>query len=367
MGYDRPRFNWNDWRWQLTNRITTVDELRQVIPMTDEEAVVAERAARRFPMAITPYYLGLMDRDDPNCPIRRQVVPTGDELDDPHGVPDPLAEVQQSPVPNVIRIYPDRVAFTVLDACPISCRFCFRKRMFDPATDPAPQGFLDEGIRYIVAHPEIRDVLVTGGDPLIAADAWIERLLVRLRAIDHVEIIRLGTRVPAALPQRVTPELCELLERFHPIWINTHFNHPKELTPEAIRACDRLARAGIPLGNQTVLLKGINDDPEVMRRLVHGLLRARVRPYYLFQCHLVEGTRHFRTPIERGIEITRRLRGHTSGLANPLFVVDTPRGKVPILPHAGWIERDGDEVVLETYDGHVWREWNPPDDQRMSG
>jgi len=359
--FDRSRPEWNDWRWHLKNRISSVEQLRKLIRLTDAEAEEMEKVARHFPLAISPYYASLMDPEDPTCPIRRQVVPSGEELRDPFGVPDPMAELSQSPVRNVIRIYPDRVAFAVFDVCPVFCRFCFRKRLFDPGTDPPPPGFLDEGIGYIADTPEVRDVLITGGDPLMATDAWLERLLSRIRAIPHVEIIRLGTRMPVALPQRITPDLCRMLERFHPLWINTHFNHPKELTPEAAQACDRLTRAGIPLGNQTVLLKGINDDPGVMRQLVHGLLKMRVRPYYLFQCHLVEGTRHFRTSIEKGIEITRLLRGHTSGMANPLFIVDTPRGKVPILPRAGLVGREGDEVVLETYEGLVWREWNPQD------
>ena len=359
--YDTSRPEWGDWRWQLKNRIHTVEQLRRVIDLTDEEADAAERASRRFPLAISPYYAGLMDRADRDCPIRRQVVPSGEELVDPHGLPDPIDEVRRSPVRNVIHIYPDRVAFAVFDVCPVFCRFCFRKRLFDPNIDPPPSGFIDEGIDYIARTPEIRDVLVTGGDPLMATDAWLEQLLTRIRAIRHVEIIRLGTRMPVALPQRITRELCRMLERFHPMWMNTHFNHPKELTPEAARACDLLTKAGIPLGNQTVLLKGINDDPATMRKLVHGLLAMRVRPYYLFQCHLVEGTSHFRTSIEKGVEITKSLRGHTSGLANPLFVVDTPRGKVPILPHSGVRGRQGDEVVLETYDGGEWREYNPRD------
>jgi lysine 2,3-aminomutase len=274
-------------------------------------------------------------------------------------MPDPLDEVGQSPVPGVIRIYPDRVAFTVFDVCPVFCRFCFRKRLFDPAADPPPSDYIDAGIDYIARTPEIRDVLITGGDPLMATDTWLAHILSRIRAIPHVEIIRFGTRMPVALPQRITPELCALIEQYHPIWINTHFNHPNEITPEAALACDRLTKAGVQLGNQSVLLRGVNDDVETMRALVHGLLRIRVRPYYLFQCHLIEGTNHLRTTIERGVEIAEALRGYTSGLANPLYVVDTPRGKVPILPKRGLIRRDGDDVVLETFEGCEWREWNP--------
>jgi len=361
MLYDTSRPEWNDWRWHLRNRISTVVQLRNIIRLSDEQAREIERVVERFPIAISPYYASIMDPEDPNCPIRRQVVPSGGELHDPFGIPDPLEELAHSPVPGVIRLYPDRVAFTVLDVCPVFCRFCFRKRLFDPNIEVRSRDLIDRGITYIAETPEIRDVLITGGDPLMGTDRWLERLLSRIRAIKHVEIIRLGTRMPVALPQRITPELCRMLERYHPVWINTHFNHPKELTPEAELACDRLTRAGIPLGNQTVLLKGVNDDHEVMKKLVHGLLKMRVRPYYLFHCHRVEGTQHFRTSIEAGIEITKALRGHTSGLANPLFVVDTPQGKVPILPRAGYIGRDGDEVVLETYAGLEWREHNPGD------
>ncbi len=350
--------DWDDWRWQFRNRIVTAAGLRELLDLSDAEAGAADAAGRRLPIAITPYYASLIDPDDPDCPIRKQVVPSEAELGDRIGLADPIGEEGQSPAPGIVRIYPDRVAFTVADRCPVLCRFCFRKRLFQPGAEPAAKA-IDEGIRYISETKEIRDVLVTGGDPLTGSDGWIERLLARIRSIPHVEIIRIGTRMPAALPQRITPELCAVLERFHPIWVNTHFNHPRELTPEAEAACDRLTRAGIPVGNQSVLLKGVNDDLSTMRALVHGLVRMRVRPYYLFQCHLVEGTEHFRTPIEKGIEIGDGLRGHTSGLANPLYIVDTPRGKVPILPRAGLVRREGDDVLLETYDGGQWTEGNP--------
>ncbi len=358
--YDTSAPEWSDWRWHLRNRIDSVEKLRAVVDITDAEAEAARRVVDHFPMAITPYYASLIDPNDRACPIRRQVAPAAEELVDPQGVADPIAEEQQSPVPGVIRIYPDRVAFTVFDVCPVFCRFCFRKRLFDPASDPPPGDFIDAGIDWIRQTPEIRDVLITGGDPLMATDSWLDDLLGRIRAIPHVEIIRFGTRMPVALPQRITPELCEIIARHHPVWINTHFNHPKELTPEAEAACDLLTRTGAPVGNQSVLLRDVNDDAETMRELVTGLLRMRVRPYYLFQCHLVEGTAHFRTDIERGVEISDALRGHTSGLANPLYVVDTPRGKVPILPRAGLVERDGDDVVLETFESRIWRESNPP-------
>ena len=361
MRFDTHAAEWNDWQWHLRNRIDSIEKLRDVLPLSDREATEASGVIQRFPMMITPYYASLIDPNDPDCPIRRQVVPSEDELHDPAGIPDPIDEVSQSPVPGVIRIYPDRVAFTAFNVCPVFCRYCFRKRLFDPDAVPPPRTQIDAGIRWIENTPEIRDVLVTGGDPLMATDAWLANLLTRLRAIPHVEVIRLGTRAPVALPQRITPELCEIIERHHPVWINTHFNHPKELTPEAAAACDRLTRAGAPVGNQSVLLRGINDDEHVMRELVTGLVKMRVRPYYLFQCHLVDGTAHFRTSIERGTQISASLRGYISGIANPLYIVDTPRGKVPILPKNGFVRREGDDVELETFEGQEWREWNPRD------
>ena len=365
--WPRESESWSDWRWHLLNRITTVGRLAEILPLTDEERAGIERAAERFPFAVTPYYADLIDPDDPACPIRRQVIPSADELADPAGMPDPLNEDEQSPVPGVVRIYPDRVALLLSETCSSFCRFCYRKRLFDPATPPLDPERLAGALDWLRRHGEIRDVLVTGGDPLMLDDEVLGRVLAELRAVESVEIIRIGTRMPVVLPQRITPELCSLLERFHPLWLNTHFNHPRELTPEAAAACDRLLRAGIPVGNQSVLLRGVNDDVETMRRLVHGLVKMRVRPYYLFQCHLVEGTGHFRTDVEDGVRITAGLRGHTSGLANPLFIVDTPHGKVPLLPWDGWIGREGDDAVLQTYEGKTWREFNPRRGEPASG
>ncbi len=353
-----PALLWDDWRWQLRNRITTLDELWRVVPPDESETERLRHVVAQFPLSITPYYASLIDFDDRQCPIRRQVVPSIEEIGDSDGVEDPLGEVEQSPVQNVIQIYPDRVALTAVKQCPVFCRFCFRKRLFSTAREGAGCG-LEKSIEYIRGTPQIKDVLVTGGDPLIASDSFLERLLKSLRSIPHVEIIRIGTRAPVVLPQRITPGLCAILSRYHPLWVNTHFNHPKEITPEAQEACDKLSRAGIPLGNQSVLLKGVNDDPDTMRELVRGLVRMRVRPYYLFQCHLVRGTRHFRTTIEQGLRISGALRGHVSGIANPLFVVDTPDGKVPVLPRRGLKRREGDFVVLETFRGTEWREYNP--------
>ena len=314
--------------------------------------------ADRFRFVITPYYAALMDPDDPECPIRRQVVPRGAELDDPAGLADPLDEVAHSPVKNVIRVYPDRIAFCVNNECALYCRFCLRKRMVGDEDWTMKKRELETALDWIRATPEIRDVLLTGGDPLVFSDDRLDWLLGELRAIPHVEIIRLGTRLPVTLPFRVTDTLCAVLERHHPVWLNTHFNHPKELTPEAAEACYKLLRAGVPVGNQTVLLAGINDDVATMKALCEGLVRMRVRPYYCYQAQLLEGTAHFRVPVEDGVEIFKALRGRTSGYAIPLYVLDTPYGKVP-LTHPYLRGREGDDVVVESFEGKLWREPNP--------
>jgi lysine 2,3-aminomutase len=349
--------SWRSWQWQMRNRIRTARDLERYVKPTPDEARAIEALAERFRFVITPYYASLMD-DDPTCPIRRQVVPRIAELDDPAGLADPLGEVAHSPVKNVVRVYPDRIAFCVNNECALYCRYCLRKRMVGDEDWTMQRRELEAALAWIRATPEIRDVLLTGGDPLTYSDEKLAWLLGELRAIPHVEIVRLGTRYPVTLPFRVTDALCRLLERHHPIWVNTHFNHPKELTPEAAEACDRLLRAGCPVGNQSVLLAGVNDDVATMKALCEGLVRMRVRPYYCYQAQLLEGTAHFRVPIERGLEIFRALRGRTSGFAIPLYVLDTPYGKVP-LDHPYVKGREGDEVLLETWDGRLWREPNP--------
>jgi lysine 2,3-aminomutase len=349
---------WEDWQWQMRHRIRDVEGLARWIDPTPEEREAIARLADRFHFVITPYYASLIDPADPECPIRRQVVPRLAELRDPDGVADPLDEVAHSPVKNVIRVYPDRIAFCVNNDCALYCRFCLRKRMVGDQEWAMRKRELAAGLAWIRATPAIRDVLLTGGDPLFFSDERLEWLLAELRAIPHVEIVRLGTRLPVTLPFRVTDALVRMLERYHPIWLNTHFNHPRELTPAAEQACDRLARAGIPVGNQSVLLRGVNDDVATMQQLCEGLVRMRVRPYYCYQAQLLEGTAHFRVPIERGIEIFRALRGRTSGFAIPQYVLDTPYGKVPI-SHPHWLGREGDDVLLEAPDGRVWRERNP--------
>ncbi len=350
--------DWSDWRWQMQHRIRSAAELERYLSPTPDERRAIELLAGRFHFVITPYYASLMDPDDPECPIRRQVVPRSAELDDPAGLADPLDEVAHSPVKNVIRVYPDRIAFCVNNECALYCRFCLRKRMVGEPEWAMKKRELGHGLDWIRRTPEIRDVLLTGGDPLVFADDRLAWLLGELRQIPHVEIVRLGTRLPVTLPFRVTDALCRLLERHHPIWVNTHFNHPAELTPEAAEACDRLTRAGIPVGNQSVLLRGINDDPATMQALCEGLVRIRVRPYYCYQAQLLEGTAQFRVPIEKGLEVFRAMRGRTSGFAIPQYVLDTPYGKVP-LDHPYLRGREGDAVVVESWDGRLWREPNP--------
>ena len=349
---------WQDWGWQMRHRIRDAAALEIWLDPTNDERKAIDALAERFHFVITPYYASLMDPEDPDCPVRRQVVPAMAETRDRAGLADPLDEVAHSPVKNVIRVYPDRIAFCVNNECALYCRFCLRKRMVGEPEWAMKKRELETALAWIRATPEIRDVLLTGGDPLVFSDDRLDWLLSELRAIPHVELIRLGTRLPVTLPFRVTDALCRMLERHHPIWVNTHFNHPKELTPEAEAACDRLTRAGIPVGNQSVLLAGINDDPATMKELCERLVRMRVRPYYVYQAQMLEGTAHFRTSVERGVEIFHALRGRTSGFAIPQYELDTPYGKVP-LSYPYLRGREGDEVVVESYDGRLWREPNP--------
>ncbi len=350
---------WTDWRWQMRNRIHTLSDLTNWIDPTEAEREGIAETEPVFRWNITPYYAALMDADDPDCPVRRQVVPHINEMhDDLVDDLDPLQEVAHSPVKNLVHNYPDRVAFCVTAECAVYCRFCLRKRMVGDADFFLRTDELQEAIDYIAHTPAIRDVLLTGGDPLTFNASHLEWLLARLHAIDHVEIVRFGTRMPVKLPYRITEELCELLAQYTPLWINTHFNHPNELTADAADAIDRLIRAGIPVGNQTVLMRGINDDLETMKALCEGLVAMRVRPYYLYQAQVIGGTGHFRTPIETGMHLMQQLRGHTTGFAIPTYVLDTPYGKVPL--NRSWVQgRAGDYVVMDTYDGTVWAEPNP--------
>lgn len=346
---------WGDWRWQVRNRVSDVETLKKAIDLTPEEEEGIRRCLGRFRMAITPYYVSLMSPDDPGCPIRRQGVPTAFELHTtPYEMVDPLHEDVDSPVPFLTHRYPDRVLFLVTNLCSMYCRHCTRRRLAGLEDAPVTQAHIDGAIDYIRKTPEVRDVLVSGGDPLVLGDDVLEYVLKHLRSIDHVEIIRIGTRTPVVLPQRITPELCSMLKKYHPLWVNTHFNHPKEVTRESRRACELLADAGIPLGNQSVLLRGINDCPHIMKKLVHELVKMRVRPYYIYQCDLSMGLEHFRTPVAKGIEIIEHLRGHTSGFAVPTFVVDVPGGggKIPVGPDY-LISQGERKVVLRNYEGVI--------------
>jgi len=345
---------WNDWRWQLTHRLNTAEDFARVIRLTPEEEAGLS-APGRFRVDVTPYFASLMDPDDPNCPIRRQIVPTVHEL-----VPfeaemaDSLAEEAHSPVPGLVHRYPDRVLMLVTTQCASYCRYCTRSRVVGDPTAQFSAADYDQQLEYIARTPQVRDVLLSGGDPLVLHPKVLESLLSRLRAIPHVEVIRIGTRVPVFLPMRIDQELTAMLRQFHPLWMNIHFNHPKEITPQVRQACEMLADAGIPLGSQTVLLAGINDCPNVIKALVHELVKIRVRPYYIYQCDLVHGAGHFRTPVAKGIEIVEAIRGHTSGFCVPTYVIDAPGGggKVPIMPHY-LISQSDSRVVVRNFEGFI--------------
>ena len=326
---------WNDWRWQVRNRVETLEELKKYIELTPEEEEGVKKSLQTLRMAITPYYLSLIDPNNPHCPIRRQAIPTGAEVhQSPADLLDPLHEDEDSPVPGLTHRYPDRVLFLITDMCSMYCRHCTRRRFAGQHDCESTQDRIQAAIDYIARTPQVRDVLLSGGDALMVGDKMLESIIQRLRAIPHVEIIRLGSRTPVVCPQRITDDLVNMLKKYHPIWLNTHFNHPNEVTEEAMAACAKLADAGVPLGNQTVLLRGVNDDTEIMKQLVHDLVRMRVRPYYIYQCDLSMGLEHFRTPVSKGIEIIENLRGHTSGYCVPTFVVDAPGGggKIPVMP-----------------------------------
>jgi lysine 2,3-aminomutase len=351
---DVPDSDWNSWRWQLSHRLNTLQELSAIVNLTPSE-IEGISAKDRFRLDITPYFASLIDPDDPNCSIRRQVIPTAGELEGFDSMmEDSLAEDAHSPVSGLVHRYPDRVLMLVTTQCASYCRYCTRARIVgDPGAQFARSDY-DNQIDYIASHPEIRDVLLSGGDPLVLPQKLLEHILQRLRAIEHLEIIRIGSRVPVFMPQRIDESLVNMLKQFHPLWMNVHFNHAKELTPEVSHALAMLADAGIPLGAQTVLLAGINDCPNVMKELVHKLVRNRVRPYYLYQCDLVEGAGHFRTPISKGIEIMEALRGHTSGYAIPTYVVDAPGGggKIPVGPQY-LISQTPGKSVLRNYEGFI--------------
>lgn len=353
---------WNDWKWQLRNRIRTLEGLEKVFRLTDDERAAMAQMGGHLPVGITPYYASLCDPDDATDPLRRTMIPVTNEFTlAPGESKDPLGEDHDSKVEGLVHRYPDRVLFLVTNFCAVYCRYCTRARMVGQTGEyHFNQKQYERAIQYIADHPEIRDVLISGGDPLTMHDDKLEWLLSRLRAIPHVEFLRIGSKVPAVLPQRITPALCKMLRKYHPLWMSIHFMHPAELTPEVKQACERLADAGIPLGSQTVLSRGVNDNVPTMRDLVHGLLKIRVRPYYLYQCDPIAGSSHFRVNVEKGLEIIQGLRGHTTGYAVPTYVIDAPGGggKVPLLPDYK-IGRDGDDFVVRNFEGDVYRYHDP--------
>lgn len=351
---DIPDEKWQDWRWQLSHRLNSVEDFEQIVTLTESERKALSEPGL-FRVDITPYFASLIDPDNPQDPVRLQIIPTEGEIAPFTGeMGDSLAEDAHSPVPGLVHRYPDRVLMLVTTQCASYCRYCTRSRIVgDPSQTFSSKDF-EAQLDYLRRTPQVRDVLLSGGDPLTLAPKVLERLLAALREIPHIEIIRIGSRVPVFMPQRVTDDLCEMLQRFHPVWLNIHVNHPNEITQELADACDKLSRAGIPLGNQSVLLAGVNDDPHIQRRLVHDLVKIRVRPYYLYQCDLVHGAGHFRTPVGKGIEIIEALRGHTSGFAVPTYVVDAPGGggKIPLNPNY-LLSYSDHKVVLRNYEGYI--------------
>src|SRR5574342_409805 len=351
---DVPAEKWNDWRWQLSHRLNSTEEIEQVLPLTESERK-ALNTSGLFRVDITPYFISLIDPNDPDDPIRKQVIPLSEELESFTAMmEDSLAEDRHSPVPGLVHRYPDRVLMLVTTQCASYCRYCTRSRIVgDPAQTFSRKEF-EMQLEYLRRTPQVRDVLLSGGDPLVLAPKILEEILTRLREIPHIEIVRIGTRVPVFMPMRVTDELCDMLQRFHPLWMNIHVNHSNEISTELAQATDKLTRAGIPLGNQSVLLAGVNDCVHIQRELVQKLTRIRVRPYYLYQCDLVEGAGHFRTPVAKGIEIIEGLRGHTSGYAVPQFIVDGPGGggKIPVMPNYQ-ISMSDHKVLVRNYEGYV--------------
>lgn len=352
---DVPENLWNDWHWQVANRAETIEDLKKYMNLTpDEEAGVAKTLGK-LRMAVTPYYLSLIDLNDPFDPIRKMAIPRAEELEyADYEDADPLHEDTDSPTPGLTHRYPDRVLLLITDQCSMYCRHCTRRRFAGQNDAGLPVDQVDQAIEYIRNTPQIRDVLLSGGDALLVSDERLEYIISKLREIPHVEIVRIGSRTPVVLPQRITPALCNMLKKYHPVWLNTHFNHPNEITPESAKACAMLADAGIPLGNQSVLLAGINDCVFTMKKLVNELVKIRVRPYYIYQCDLSMGLEHFRTPVSKGIEIIEGLRGHTSGFCVPTFVVDAPGGggKTPVMPQY-IISQTPKKVILRNYEGVI--------------
>ena len=356
-----PDSLWNDWKWHFRNRITTVARLAEFVPLTNEEQAQLKLVTMRYPLSVTPYYLSLINPDDPDDPIRKQAVPSTLEITmGTMGLEDPLAEKEDSVVPGLVHRYADRALMVLTDICPMLCRHCTRKREWRHGGWVRNESEIEAMLEYLRRNRGIRDIILSGGDPLTLSTRRLESIISRIREIRHVEIIRIGTRYPVVLPQRIDEELCSMLSRYGPIWLNTHFNHPREITPQAAAACDRLLRSGVPVNNQSVLLRGVNDTVKTQMTLCQGLLRIKVRPYYLFQCDEVQGTEHLRTPVEAGIKIIEGMRGHTSGMAIPTFVVDLPQGggKVPLQPNYVLAQTE-EELLLRNYQGNLFHYRNP--------
>ena len=347
---------WNDWRWQLRHRVTKLEQLQEILQLIPEEIEGIKQSKGRLALAVTPYFVSIMDSSNPNCPIRRQAIPRIEECHlSKNDMVDPCGEDKNSPVSGLVHRYPDRVLLLVTDQCATYCRYCTRRRLVGSNERPITQGNFEEVLKYLKTHKKVRDVLLSGGDPLLLENERLEEILSRLRMIPHIELLRIGTRAPVTLPQRITVGLVRMLKKYHPLMISIHFTHPKEITDAVRRACNELADGGIPLGSQTVLLKGINDKPNVMKKLVHELLKIRVRPYYIYQCDLATGTEHFRTSVATGIQIIEKLRGHTTGYAIPTYVIDAPGGggKIPIEPDYV-ISKGKGKLVLRNYEGQVF-------------
>ncbi|WP_343219692.1 KamA family radical SAM protein [Oceaniferula marina] len=359
--------NWHDYKWQLKNRITRLDQIEKLIPLTSEEKAGIQLSGNKLAMSITPHFFNLIDRDDPDCPIRKQVIPRIEEtFTDRSEMSDPCGEDSHMPVPGLVHRYPDRVLFLVTDRCAAYCRYCTRSRVVSGVSDQRLETQWEAAFQYLEKTPQVRDVLLSGGDALLLSDARLEKILSRLHAIPHIQFIRIGSRIPIFLPQRITPELCTMLSRYHPLFISIHANHPRELTSEVREALERLANAGIPMGNQSVLLKGVNDSVETQKELVHKLLICRVRPYYLYQCDLIEGSAHLRTSIDKGIQIIEGLRGHTTGYAIPQYVIDGPGGggKIPINPEYV-VKQDDGGITLRNYEGKRFEYPASTEDERV--
>ena len=358
---DASREQWQDYRWQLKNRVSSLSALESRMELSQEERAGVLLAGHKLAMSITPHFFQLIDRNDPECPIRRQVIPRIEEAwNAPEEMADPCGEDRHMPVPGLVHRYPDRVLFLVTDRCASYCRYCTRSRVVSGVGDQQLEIQWEAAFNYLEKNSSIRDVLLSGGDPLLLSDDKLDRILTRLRSIPHIQFVRIGSRIPIFLPQRITPELCAMLQKHHPLFLSIHSNHPKELTTEVRAALERLANAGIPLGNQSVLLRGINDNATVQRALVHKLLMCRVRPYYLYQCDLINGSAHLRTPVATGLEIIEQMRGHTTGYGIPQYVIDGPGGggKIPINPEY-ILSRQPGRIILRNYENEIFEYPDP--------